>query len=276
MHRKRVEPAGTQKYATLDEFLASNPQAGTHAIKAGKQWLDILFEDRGSDTTLVSFHGAATSKIKRLPYFSGKGIAESLGWNLIALSDPSLMMGDIDLAWFIGNRAIGQLRDRLSPAIRHILGSTKPVLFVGSGGAYSAIWFAQDFPDCSVVVFNPRLHLSAKPESAMPTYMSVCHKTSKPVSPRAIRRNFVVEDLGEYYKDGFPFNLYIIQNSGDKPFYRHQVKPFLERHQDDPKVHALIDYFGGGHKAVIPQDLLRECLRTARETAKPQVFTPGL
>lgn len=261
-----MELQGTRIYDSGDKFLYSRRRSGAHAIRVGDQWLDILFEDRGSEITLVAFHGAASDRIQTLPYFTGKGTAESLDWNLIALSDPSLALGEVDLAWFLGNRAMGPLHQKLSPLIRHLLGETHPVLFGGSGGAYAAIWFGQDFPDSSVVVFNPRLNLSAPPEAVMGTYLEICHRTVRPVSPRTIRRNFVTEDLGEYYAKGLPFDLHIIQNSGDKPYLRNQVQPFVTRHSADPRLQVQIEYFGGGHSAPIPQKFLQDYLLSVNTT----------
>lgn len=86
MIRKRVATADTHKYRNEDEFLGIHPRGGMHAIKVGTQWLDVLFVDRGSPITLVAFHSAATSRIRTLPYFTGRGTAEALGWNLIAPS----------------------------------------------------------------------------------------------------------------------------------------------------------------------------------------------
>ena len=267
MRRERIGLSGTKEYENIDQFLYSRRRSGAHAIKIGNQWLDILFENRGSDTTLVAFHGAASDRIRTLPYFTGRGTAESLGWNLIALSDPSLTLGEVDLAWFIGNRVLGLLHKKLSPLIHHLLSATHPVLFGGSGGAYAAIWFGQDFPGSSVVVFNPRLNLSAPPKAAMLTYLRVCHKSERPVSLRTIRRNFVTEDLGEFYSTGLPFDIHIIQNSGDKQFLRNQTQPFIKRHANDPRLHVKIDYFGGGHNAVIPQRFLQDYLLSVRSVS---------
>lgn len=262
MRRKRVEAPYTRRHESLDKFLYSRPRAGLHAFKVGAQWIDVLFEDRGSPTTLVAFHGAASSKVQTLPFFTGRGLADSLGWNLIAPSDPSLALGDINLAWFLGNRGMGPLRPKLSPTIHHLLGDTQPVLFGGSGGAYAAILFAQDFPGASVVVFNPRLNIEAPPKSAVDTYLEVCHRTKLPVSPKTIRRIFVVEDVADLYSDGLTFDLHMIQNSGDKLYLENQVKPFAQKYRHDSRFNLITEDFGRGHAAPIPREFLHQILRS--------------
>lgn len=260
MRRDRVELPGTRYYENVEKFLYSRPRRGAHAIRLGAQWLDVLYEDRGAATTLVVFHGAASPRIRKLPYFTGRGTAEALGWNLIAVSDPSLALGDVDLAWFLGNRPIGLLPPLLAPVIQHLLGENQPVLMGGSGGGYAAILYGQYFPDSQVVAMNPRLNMLARPEPAVLQYLEACHKSSMQISWKAIRRKYVVENLADEYAAGLPFDLHLIQNSGDTLYLRHQAQPFIDQHRDDPRLHVTLEDFGRGHRG-IPTDFLHNYLQ---------------
>src|SRR5699024_1759875 len=87
---------------------------------------------------LVFFHGAATSKAKYYPILQGDGVAERSGANLVAVADPTLQMGDVDLAWYIGNKHTGPLRESLVPLIQHAVDSLpgdRTLLVGASGGA---------------------------------------------------------------------------------------------------------------------------------------------
>lgn len=250
---------GTISHKNEEEFLRTRPRDGVHAIKVGTQWLDVIFNDRSSPMTLVAFHSAATSRIQKLPYFAGQGTAKALGWNLIAVSDPSLQLGDIDLAWFLGGRGTGPLRDRLSPVIRHLLGDTHPVLFGSSGGGYAAILYGQDFPDSTVIALNPRLDMGSRPEPAVQQYLSVCHQSARRLNMQAVRRKYVTENLGDLYEKGLPFDLHIIQNLGDQVYMSNQAQPFADRYANDPRFHFVTENVGRGHVG-IPTAFLHDYL----------------
>lgn len=188
------------QYEGEEEFLNSRPRDGSHAIKIGSQWLDILYIDRGAPVTLIAFHSAATSRIRKLPYFTGRSTAEALGWNLIAPSDPSLQLGDVDLTWFLGGRGTGPLSKRLVPVLRHLLGETHPVLLGSSGGGYAAVLYGHYFPDSTVVALNPRLDMRSRPKAPIGQYLKVCHQSKYPLNQNSVRRKYVVENLGDLYR----------------------------------------------------------------------------
>ena len=163
MRRTRKLASGAVIHSNVDSFLAARPRSGTHAIATGTEWLDILYKDRGADSTLVCFHSALTTRVQVIPSFSGIQVSEDLDFNLIALADPALACGDVDLAWFLGTRGMGPLTERLPTIVRHFLGDRKAILFGASGGGYAAVLFGQYFVDHCVVAVNPRLDLTTSP-----------------------------------------------------------------------------------------------------------------
>src|SRR5699024_10287279 len=78
-------------YASMDAFLAAPLQTGGNTFVHNGRDIDLLIENRGAATTLVVFNGAIPLNVQYLPYFTGRGIAEDLGLNLIAVSDPVLV-----------------------------------------------------------------------------------------------------------------------------------------------------------------------------------------
>ena len=108
-------------YSSADKFLSSVQTTGVHTVLINDQPLDLLFVNRGASTTLIMFHAALSSAATRIPAFKGMGVAGDTGVNLISLADPTIGMGDIDLAWFLGNEKTGYLPPVLAPLIKHLL-----------------------------------------------------------------------------------------------------------------------------------------------------------
>lgn len=248
-----------------DGFLSQPVKGGTHSVRHGEELLDLYVEDRGAPVTLVMFHSALTNRVRTVPVFQGRRIAEAAGMNLVSLSDPSLERGDIDLAWFLGNRRTGKLRPVLSPLIQHCLeslGSERTVFFGASGGGYAAINFTQDFPDVMVLAVNPRMDMGARPPAQMSTYLHVCHDAVSATPQRRVRAEFVVERLSDEFPDGLPFDLLIFQNSGDHVYFEHQSGPFIAEHVNDPRLFVRLEHTGDGHTPIpgATLDSILECL----------------
>lgn len=252
----------TTSYSSVDDFLGSSPRSGAHAIWLGGLYLDLLVEDRGARATLVVFHGAVNERQPTLPVFQGKAVAQAAGLNLITVSDPSLAMGDVDLAWFLGNRWIGPLRPLLVPVIKHVLaamGSQETILLGGSGGGYAAIRFAHDFPDSLVLALNPRLNLGVRPRAQVDQYLRACHKVTGPTASSRIRREFVPDMAIEGPYEELAFYLLIWQNTGDAIYMEHQLSPVLQRAGVSSRIFVRFDSFGRGHRPVPSEEVKRVC-----------------
>lgn len=264
MHRPRTPGPGTISHVSVAGFLATPAAPGAHEIKVGAQWLDILYVDRGATHTLVCFHSALTDGQQTLPVFSGRRIAELADMNLISVADPSLALGDVDLAWFLGNRGMGKLPARLGPIIRHLLGERRAVIFGASGGGYAAVLYGAQFPGHAVLAVNPRLNLAARPRAQMATSLQVCHRATSRTPMLRIRGQFVTDDLATLYQEGLPFDLYLLQNQEDTLFRRYQAEPFVAALGNDPRLHYVTPSFGAGH-VPIPRELLLDTLRDIRD-----------
>ncbi|MDO5747732.1 MAG: hypothetical protein Q4P66_08780 [Actinomycetaceae bacterium] len=202
----------------MEEYVSKPRRSGAHAILVNNNYIDIMIRDRGSLTTAVVFHAALPAKIKTYPFFSGERFTKDTNINLVAVSDPSLSLGDINLAWFLGNRRQGKLRPILSPIIQHALSSLETkqtILFGVSGGGYAAANFAWDFPDSFALLLNPRLDMRRNPPAAISKYLSVCHDAHSATPMRRIRNEFVVERISDLALQGLNHDLLIYQNISD-------------------------------------------------------------
>lgn len=256
MQRVRIPKPGTVEHASEAAFLATSPTKGMHAVRVGTEWIDLSYIDHGADTTLVCFHSALMDRSATVPVFSGRGIAEQAGMNVISVADPAMATGDVDLGWFLGTRGMGDLRPRLVPLIRHLLAGRRAVLFGASGGGYAAALYGQHFPGHAVLAVNPRLDLTTPPTPRLGAYLAAAHRATTAPRARRAREKYVPLRLRDVYADGLGFDLHLVQNVNDRVFYRHQFAPFVEELASDPRLHAHTYDGRVGHSAITPEELV--------------------
>lgn len=256
--RERQTLEGTRYFETEAEFLSATPAPGVHAIRAGSQWFDLRYDDRGSDCTMIGFHSSLGAKNLTLPMFSGGSLAADVGVNYIGVSDASLGLGGTNLAWYLGNMETGPLMPRLTPLIRHLLGDRHALLFGASGGGYAAVKFGQGFPDSTVFVANPRLNMVNDPPAKVASYMKACHNAIGVTVIKRAWAEFATDDLADVFASGLPFDLVLLQNQEDSTFLEGQTKPFLARHGGDPRLKYVQLHNGTGHVPVPRRTLLEE------------------
>lgn len=241
-------------YASQDEYLSAELRSGVHSIQFGTQIIDLYVEDRGADVTIVTFNAAVPRTANTVPMLMGHGLADNTGINLIAVSDPTMAMGDVDLtvSWYLGNREIGVLPPILAPLIQYALDSLdtkRTILFGASGGGYAAVLYGQYFPDSIVLGVNPRLDLNGLPKAATEKYLEVAHQTLDPESI-AQGEKFLPGKLSGLYKDSLPFDLCIYQNFGDRRFLNYQLVPLIKDLGDDPRLFTMVEWVRPGHVAI--------------------------
>lgn len=266
MLRVRRPGQETITHESVEAFINTEPLSGSHAIAVGTEWLDVKYVDRQAETTLVCFHSALTNRVRVLPAFSGTGVSEATGFNLVALADPSIACGDLDLAWFLGTRGMGPLPERLSLIVRHLLGSSSPILFGASGGGYASVLYGQHFPDQTVVSVNPRLDLTQPPLPDIMRYLRVAHSCKSAASLGRAKEKFIPPPLKDYYSGGLTFDLHILQNSNDGLYRRNQFEPFAELHSTDPRFYPVL-YDGPSGHSVIDAKYLIDYLISLRASA---------
>ncbi|WP_257162150.1 hypothetical protein [Corynebacterium cystitidis] len=239
----------------------------------------MLVENRGSTATLVVFHASLSKRAQTVPALQGQDLARSTGVNLVAVADPTVALGDIDLAWFLGNRRIGKLPPLLGPIIKHVtqcIGGERIIVFGPSGGGYAAINFGRYFRDQIVLAVNPRLNMSAKPLADITTYLNVGHRVKGRTPRKRIKQEYVTEKASAFYPDGLPFDLCIFQNTGDSVFYENQYKPFVSEMDGENRLFTRLQNTGPGHQP-IPPALLREIISAIASTENQQeaIFRAG-
>ncbi|MFD6814695.1 hypothetical protein [Enteractinococcus coprophilus] len=253
-------------YASLEAFLAAPLQVGGNTFRHHGREIDVLIENRRAATTLVVFNGAIPLNVQYLPYFTGRGIAEDLGLNLIAVSDPVLAHRDMTVAWYLGDETTGPLRPILVPAIQHALeqlGADQTILFGASGGGFAAAHYAPYFPNCTALLVNPRLTLERRAQDKMATYLRLAHgldsNGAMTSSVRGLLADFGPTDLAAVAQHGLNHDLLIYQNFFDSTFLQHHLLPFLRVAGAGPRCYVRFTHDGHGH-VPIPPATIREIL----------------
>lgn len=268
-------------YASLDAFLAADLQTGGHSFLHNGRDIDVLIENRGAATTLVVFNGAIPLNVQYLPYFTGRGIAEDLGLNLIAVSDPVLIHRDMTVAWYLGDQTTGPLRPVLVPAIRHALkhlGGSNAILFGASGGGFAAAHYAQHFPNCTALVINPRLTLERRAQDKMATYLRLGHQMESQGTMtdrvRTLLADYGPTDLAAAAQRGLNHDLLIYQNFFDSTFLQHHLLPFLRVAGTDPRCYVRLANDGHGH-VPIPPETVRQIISVVSSGRLSAIRTAG-
>ena len=246
-------------YASLETFLAAPLQTGGNTFQHNGREIDLLIENRGSTTTLVVFNGAIPLNVQDLPYFTGRGIAEDLGLNLIAVSDPVLIHRDVTVAWYLGDETTGPLRPVIVPAIRHALkqlGGITTILYGASGGGFAAAHYAQHFPNCCALLINPRLTLERRAQDTMATYLRSGHQLESTGamtdSVRTLLADYGPTDLAAQAQQGLNHDLLIYQNFFDATFLQHHLLPFLRIAGTDSRCYVRLANDGYDHLPIPP------------------------
>lgn len=250
-------------FDTVDEFLsAKREQSGTYSLRCGEHnhFIDLGVKNRNSHATIVTFNGALSPNTKYLPSFAGNRMSEQAGSNLIAVADPSLLLnhGELEIAWHLGDKLTGPLSPTLSRLIKHLLKSMstkRPILFGPSGGGYSAVNIAQEFPKSLVLAINPRLNMTSRPHPGITLehYFTVAHDATSGREQSEVLDKYIVEDLAvQYEASGLPFDLLIAQNEGDQRFLNGQVRPFYEKFKDDKRLFLRFDHYSDTHSPIPP------------------------
>lgn len=271
-----VKPGVAQTvFESIKHFESVPVRDGISTIPLGDQFLDVLVQARACTTTLVVFHSALSGKHTEVPVFQGEGVAADAGVNLVAVSDPSVALGDVDLAWFLGNRGIGRLPRLLVPVIEHALRglrTERTILMGSSGGGYAAALYGQFFQGCTVLALNPRLDLNSPPFAKVNQYLRVCHGVDSQTARDRIRREFVTDSLSDAFRGSMNHHVLVAQNLGDDQFLNNQTLPFARALQDEGTVFLRFGQWGEGHVPVARADIVNMLFTLASPAQGVEVY----
>lgn len=263
---KRLRKVGVYKdvkphiYQGLSGFLEAEISSGIHSFQEQGRMMDLLYEERDSNT-LVVFFTAAVQPQSSYPYFSGRGVAAGTGHSLLAFSDPSIAVdGGLSTNWTLGDSAYQYHKD-VPSIIRKISGHRK-IIFVGaSAGGFPSLYYGSLFPDSVSLVMNPRTNVFTPP-----THIQFSNRHLFPdMSPKQIAE-IIPTRLGKAKN-----TVVYLQNCSDDRYYSSHALPYLANQADTGNVFWKLGQWGEGH--VAPGS--REIVETITNLANASSWAEG-
>lgn len=225
LNSKQVQ---VSSWPSVEKFLdASAIPEGYLVVQDDGVPLDLYYKSRGSDTTVVCFHGAVQHEV-RVPWLVGAGVLRNAEANRLSISDPNLHLYlEARNTWFIGSEQTPNLQDRLEALIRHVActtGTKHLIFFGGSSGGFAALAMSHRFEGSLALPMNPQTNL-ARHHGMVDRYLQLAWPNSPMLDNLPDR---VVTDLVAAYGSGYKNTVGYIQNERDRFHIRAHQEPFFE------------------------------------------------
>lgn len=233
------------EYSSIEEFESSaGIPCGRFSVMFKGIPVDFLYDNRGYDTTIVCFHGAVDVKVN-LPWHTAEGVMKDVAANRLAISDPSLVLGDgLKLAWFGGSSKQVGLQGFIEQVIRAVnnkASNQHVVFFGGSGGGFSSLEMSERFSGSLALPMNPQTSIAKYVASHVNRYVDKAWASERPFTEdQALLRH----DLPALYPEIPPNTIGYVQNTRDSFHIEEHQKPFIERVGASGKVWTLMEAWG--------------------------------
>lgn len=235
---------------------------GTFTVLDNNVPIDMHYEDRGFDTTVVFFHAALGPHVKKLPVFLGRSFSRPVRANRLFVGDPSLTLDDrLRLAWYAGNFQQPLLQESLSLLFKKICGKNRMVYFGASGGGYASLYYSGIHAGSLAIPINPQTNISRYNTDFVSKWSEICWK--RPYNAEDdVCLNTSITNLVAMYSTKRMNHVLYIQNSGDIHHVDEHWRPFSEHIHPGNHMEPVIHYVGEGHIPPTP-DQLTEALQAA-------------
>ncbi|MGO0577035.1 DUF6270 domain-containing protein [Ornithinimicrobium panacihumi] len=223
--------------------------------------IDLMVEDNGAATTLVSFHAALGGSGLQPPVFTGRAISAGIGVNRVFVSDPSLLSSkDLGLAWYLGTQELDltDVLTRVLSTLQTKLGAQHLVFFGMSGGGFASLNLSHQFPGSLAVPVNPQTRILDYAPVHWQAMANACLGTRSEDEARRALEAHPRADQRQVYEAGFDNYVIYVQNSADG-HVSNQMVPWLEAVGWSERAPVLMRDWGQGHKPP-PPTYLREML----------------
>lgn len=222
---------------------------------------DLLVDDIGADTTLVSFHAALGGSGLKPPIFTARTVSDGIGLNRIFVSDPGLLAGkDLGVAWYLGTSEVDAtaVLTEIISALQERLGAKHLVFFGMSGGGFAALNLSHEFPGSLAVPVNPQTRILDYLEEHWDDLGRLCFGATSTDESQEVLEQHPRADLRRVYAGGFENTVIYVQNESDG-HVKTQMKPWLDATAStgDGRIHTLLGNWGRGHVPPNARDLKR-------------------
>lgn len=210
----------------------------------GDSVLEILVEDRKSDTTLVLFHAAVDPTQTTLPVFIGHQLTAEIEANLIFISEPSLQLG-ASIGWFTGDPG-RNLQEELVKVLGHIQGglsNAKHLIFYGSSaGGFASLYYSHHFPNSLAIVANPQTDIAKYHTEHVTRFLELVWGTSNINDVKA------TTEVCTLYEGSFPNYVGYLQNLDDYLHISEHCHPWAKAtRRFSERRKFMIEDWGNGH-----------------------------
>lgn len=255
-----VDVSGSQQVPT------EGPVSRFLTVWEGGYPLDLMIEDNGAATTLISFHAALGGSGLRPPIFTGRSVSENAGVNRVFVSDPGLLASaDLGLAWYLGTRSL-PLTDVLVAVLTRVqrwIGAEHLVFFGMSGGGFASLNVAHEFPGSLAVPVNPQTRIVDYAEIHWAAFARAAFGVSSVEECRSALEEHPRADLQRVYAPGFDNFVIYLQNRTDGHVIN-QMVPWLDAVGWDDRARVMLGDWGRGHVPP-PGPVLRSLLSDVAE-----------
>lgn len=223
---------------------------GCFTLEHGGIPVDLMVEDNGAETTLVSFHAALGSNDMLAPVFVGRTVSEGLPANRVFVSDPGLLASpELRLAWFLGTASL-DLTTLLADCLRALqdrLGGKHLVLYGMSGGGFAALNVARHLPGSLALPVNPQTRVLDYLPAAWEHMARACFGARSEAGARTILEAHPHADQRRAYVDGAAdCSVIYLQNAKDA-HVSSQMIPWFDAVGWDSGPALLLADWGEGH-----------------------------
>ncbi|MFI8778214.1 hypothetical protein ACIGH6_14175 [Brachybacterium paraconglomeratum] len=217
---------------------------GTITIEYGGMPIDLMYEDRGYDATVIFFHAALNRDTAQIPAFIGGSFSEGIPANRVFVADPSLAMHpELRLAWYAGNARQPDLQFLLPSILHHLIpAGQRVVLFGPSGGGFAALYYGTFFPGSVAVAVNPQTSLFRYHAHEVQPWIDLAWAPGLGLADLP-----VTVDLTARYRFSVETEAWFVQNRGDTFHVREHQTPFLSAMHESNRVHLIDLDSGDGH-----------------------------
>lgn len=213
-------------YPSLDDFLAETAHpSGLLEIQHGLP-IHAHWQDRGADTTLVTFQGNVSPAFDYAPIFASQFTLEMPDVNVLLLSDPSLLLGrELLQGWYAGSRRQTDLRMALTDLIISLAGTSRVLLLGVGSGAYAALEQGSRIPRSAVLAMNPRMSIMDEPDGRGQTYARLAWEDQADALGTA--DSPLGTSCATSYRRPVPASVVLVDSTSDPEYAEKQVAPFL-------------------------------------------------
>lgn len=251
MARRTVKNLDFQEFSSVDEFRRLWEPRFSGAISIGdKLPIHLHWTNKQAGNTVICF-SAASSKVREVPFWTGRGLTSSLDANVLLVSDPSMILDrTLSLGWYAGSLEQPDLIETLTEVFRVVSQGTRPIFFGASAGGWAALKYAARLDEAVAVAVNPQVDIARY--MYFPYYLRKAWHAEEGSECLPFDGN-VARD----YAEGTDSLVVYVQNEGDSHHLSEHFATFKTMCGNPDELIELLPDLGAGHVAPAKESLVQ-------------------